>query len=239
MHTPRECWLRKPGKIITAPSSVLVQREGRSPLTGRDPVNGHFDSLAGDTSIRIFGRLMWDIVLREANTPDPKDSRNRVYDDSTGSGILPPRMSKNNFLLEQLKDPEARLARIMAFSYQNQMFDLARPAIFVVHGVGTLVEFVSQVAGNNRFLRRMPTFTERSGMVGQSGSFSPEVKMWLYDRADFTVRLDTDAGTFESLLLDYELGGGLPSGSMQAGDGDDPPRPRGPRGRRRWRGSSD
>lgn len=199
-----------------------------------DPQRGHYDSLAGDSSIRLFGRPMWDIILREDVT-----SRNEIYSDERGSRVLPPRLSDNDFLVKQLQRTDASLARIMTFSYQNQMFDLVRPAIFLVHGLGTDVEFVAEAGGDGLYLRRMPTFTERSGMVGQRGSFSPDIRMWLYDRADFTVRLDTDTGTFEKLLLDYELGGGLASGSMQSGDGDDPPRPPGARRRRRWRGSSD
>lgn len=195
---------------------------------------GYFDSLAGDTSVRLFGRPMWDIMLRDVD-----DDRNDIYGRERPSGVLPPRLSANDFLVNQLKRSDACLARVMAFSYQNQMFDLARPAIFLVHGEGTQVEFVSEAASDGLFLRRMPTFTERSGVVGQRGSFAPEIRMWLYDQADFTVRLDTDAGTFEKLLIDYELGGGLRSGSMQSGDGDDPPRPPMPRGRRRWRSSSD
>lgn len=197
------------------------------------PYSGAYDTLASDSSVRLFGRPMWDIVLRE-----PASERTKPYGD-IGGGPIPQRLSENDFLIQQLSSDEARLARIMSFSYQNQMFDLARPAIFLVHGEGTQVEFINEGATNpaTTFLRRMPTFTDRTGVAGQQGSFAPNICVWLYDRADFTIRLDTETGTFERVLLETELGG-VRSGSMGSGDGDDPPPPPPPR-RRRWRGSSD
>ncbi|WP_305984545.1 hypothetical protein [Roseibium sp. MMSF_3544] len=197
-----------------------------------DPYSGEFDTLASDSSIRLFGRLMWDIQLRE------RRERIKPYGDQVPGDPIPTRESANDFLVKQLSRGDARLARIMAFSYQNEIFDLARPAIFLVHGKGSPVEFVKEGAQGkeNPFLRRMPPYTDRSGVVIQGGSFGPNIKVWLYDRADFTVRLDSDTGTFERVLLEAELGC-IGSGSMGAGDGDDVPPP--PRRRRRWRGSSD
>lgn len=48
----------------------------------------------------------------------------------------PPRLGSNNFLQAQLASPGARLARIYAFSYEGHYYDLAAPALFVVHGPG-------------------------------------------------------------------------------------------------------
>lgn len=204
-------------------------------MAGFDPFSGAYDTLLGDSSVRLFGRPMWDIVLRtlEEGRVDPYD------DDPSAEGAILPRLGENDFLVKQLSSEEAQLARIMAFSYQNQIFDLARPAIFLVHGVGTPVEFVKEGTKvvETTFLRRMPTYTDRTGVVGQSGSFGPSIRVWLYDRADFTVRLDSETGTFERVLLDVELGS-VQSGSMGAGDGDEVPPPRPPR-RRRWRGAGD
>lgn len=191
--------------------------------------SGEFDTVLGESSVRIFGRLMWDIVLRDF------EDRKKAYKSSYPGSPVPPRGSNNNFLLQQLNDKDAKLARISCFSYQNELFDLAKPAIFLVHGVGTKVEFERDTAISGRTLKKSPPYTERSGVVGQTGSFGPEIFMWVYDRADFTIRLDTETGTFTQVLLDYELGQAPQTGSMQGGLSDPPPPPPPPGRRRRWR----
>lgn len=192
--------------------------------------SGLYDSLAGDSSIRLFGREMWDIMLRPV-----EENRNDAYGQGVSSpnSPVPPRVSQNNFLIDQLSSPDARLARISGFSYQNEYFDLAKPAIFLVHGPGTRVEFLWQAGTDGLTLKKSPTYTERSGMVGQTGSFAPDIFMWVYDRDDFTVRLDTEAGTFDRVLLAAELSTPISSDSMHGGRTDPaaPPRQR----RRRWR----
>lgn len=202
-------------------------------MEGFNPYSGAYDTLLGDSSVRLFGRPMWDIVLRKLD-----DGRVAPYGEDPSGAILP-RLSENDFLVKQISSEEAQLARILAFSYQNQIFDLARPAIFLVHGLGSPVEFIKEGTKKveTTFLRRMPTYTDRSGVAGQTGSFGLSIRVWLYDRADFTVRLDSETGTFERVLLDVELGS-VQSGSMGAGDGDEVPPPRPPR-RRRWRGAGD
>ena len=200
--------------------------------------SGDFDTLASESSVRLFGKLMWDIILNPAG-------RRAAYEGPTGQSAVPPavppRLSKNNFLTDQLSDPNAGLARIYCFSYQNQLFDMAKPAIFLVHGEGTIIEVPNHVPKpENLFLRKLPTYSDRSGLAGQKGSFALGMKMWLYDRADFTVRLDTETGTFDQVLLDYELGGGVDPGSMKGADTDEVPRPNLRRRRhRRWRSSED
>lgn len=200
---------------------------------------GGYDTLASDSTIRLFGRVMWDIVLKQQDRrpaydgPDPADSLKPP--------ALPPRLSRNSFLVEQLSKSDANLARIYSFSYHNELFDLTKPAIFVVHGKGTDIELPNdETTQASRYLRKLPTFADRSGLAGQRGSFALDLKVWLYDRADFTVRLDTESGTFDQVLLDYELGGGVGSGSMHAADADDPPpQTRRRRRFRRWRSGDD
>jgi len=191
--------------------------------------SGEFDSLAGDSSVRLFGRLMWDLMLRDPTT------RGEVY---SGSPV-PPRLSSNSFLLGQLKKADAKLARISSFSYQNELFDLAKPAIFLVHGEGTRVELLDGVAPSQRSLRNRPTFTEHTGVVGQKGSFAPDIFVWMYDRADFTVRLDTETGSFEQVLLAYELGAPVGNDLMESAGTDPPPTGARRRRRRRWRSDDD
>ena len=185
---------------------------------------GEFDSLANDSSIRLFGRLMWDLMLRDPST------RGDVY---SGHPVLP-RSSPSNFLLDQLAKEDAKLARIMSFSYQGELFDLAKPTIFLVHGDGIRAEHVDDVPPDQLTLRKRPTFTEHSGLVGQKGAFAPDIFVWIYDRADFTVRLDTETGSFDQVLLAHELGGSFGDAFMERAVSDPPARTTRRRRRRRW-----
>ncbi len=203
---------------------------------------GEFDTLASDSSVRLFGRIMWDIVLREPDARKiayPLDGDN-TYPDPLETDPVPRRHSSNNFLIEQLRREDANFARISSFTYQNEMFDLVKPAIFLVHGNGTRVEFLKGISVKERSLRKSPSFTERTGMVGQKGSFAPDIFMWTYDRADFTIRLDTETGSFDQVLLARELGGPIGTDFMESAGTDPPPLPGSMRRRRRrWRNSEE
>ncbi len=172
--------------------------------------SGNFDTLLSDTSVRLFGREMFDIKLA--------GNRDEAYDYKGGNDTPPPAVhSSNNFLLHQLKREDARLARIYSFSFQNQIFDLMKPALFVVHGEGNVpdppeIQFSATDVSTRRGIK--PAITVRSGVSGQDARFTEDIRMWLYDIADFTVRLDMEAGPFERVLLEFELGG---PGSFDAG----------------------
>ncbi len=195
---------------------------------------GNYDTLIGESSVRLFGRLMWDIQLKATT------ERNKAYESRPRRGAAgPPRLSENNFLIEQLRSDDARLARISGFSYQSEFFNLAKPAIFLVHGEGTTVEVTREGGIEGLYLRKAPAHTDRTGMVGQHGSYAPDISMWIYDRADFSIRLDTETGTFDQILLAFELGSSIDTGSMHGGAGDPPPPPPRRRHRRRWRGDDD
>jgi hypothetical protein len=128
----------------------------------------------------------------------------------------PPRLGGNNFLQAQLASPGARLARIYAFSYEGHFYDLARPVIFLVHGPGRDPEaFRPAVVGagaipaaaraNARFTRA-PADADRTGVANTSGSFSEDIRVWSYDKGDFSIRLDVETGPFDQILLDATLG---------------------------------
>ena len=71
-------------------------------------------------------------------------------------------LGANQFLKEQLKAENARLARIYGFSFEGHYYDLPRPVIMLVHGDGAAV-----------------TARQRSTMLarrGEIGSF-PEVSL--------------------------------------------------------------
>jgi hypothetical protein len=160
------------------------------------------DTLLNQSKIWLFGRTLADITINRKAYALPSNEQGGNAQDQ------PPSMSSNNFLLNQLavaRDP--KFARVFAFSYEGAFFDLQRPAIFLVHGDGIDADTPNEAFDPNlALLNRAPPNVGRTGLGTQSGAFAGSVKAWAYDRADFTIRLDADTGTFDTLLLSAELG---------------------------------
>jgi hypothetical protein len=104
-------------------------------------------------------------------------------------------LGANGFLRQQL-DPATnsaaapKLARIYGFSYSGRYTPLSRPALFLVHGDGTAVTADAATAGQADNRRELPS----------------DIKIWEYDRGDFSLRLDIDSGPLERLLVAREEG---------------------------------
>lgn len=165
------------------------------------------ETLLSPSTILLFGRVVQDLQFAPAVHQGPgADGLNT--NPPQGPNALeppPPRQGRNNFLQRQLADPNATLARIYGFSYEGHFYDLAKPAIFLVHGQGTPVE-LSPAAGVpwNR-LERTPADVDRTGVAGTDRSSSFDIKVWSYDKGDFSVRLDIETGPFEQVLLEAAL----------------------------------
>lgn len=99
----------------------------------------------------------------------------------------------NNFLSKQIHAKGARLARIYGFSYEGHYYDLPKPAIFLVHGDGKDAE-----AGN-------PVEVDRTGVAARDWYIEKKVRVWDYDKGDFSLRLDIETGPFEQILLQAAL----------------------------------
>jgi hypothetical protein len=118
----------------------------------------------------------------------------------------------NTFLQHQLTadaaDPEKspRLARIYGFSFEGHYYDLARPAIFLVHGPGNDPEaFRPGTARLESRGDRAPADADRTGVAYTASSFSHDMRVWSYDKGDFSIRLDPTSGPLEQILLQAEL----------------------------------
>jgi hypothetical protein len=175
------------------------------------------ESLMSPSSIKLFGRLIVDIQI--VASPDA------------------PRLGANNFLLNQLStDPLPQLARIYAFSFEGAFYEIPKPPLFAVHGPGVAV-------GN----WDVPSTLDQTGVAGRDWDFSGnnphqepaarvagarepraaapaaptnDIRYWEYEKGDFSLRLDVDAGPFEQILLQMALrGGGGVSGAGVSGAG--------------------
>ncbi|WP_170350069.1 hypothetical protein [Ruegeria atlantica] len=107
---------------------------------------------------------------------------------------------------QQLKDQygdDARLARIYGFSYEGTYYELPEPTIFLVHGKGE-----SPTEGNKpgNLASRAPSDPTLSGVASADYQIANDIKVWDYDKADYTVRMDVMTGQFEQVLLDIFFG---------------------------------
>ncbi|MDQ2635115.1 MAG: hypothetical protein M3Y43_00525 [Pseudomonadota bacterium] len=165
------------------------------------------ESILNVSAVYLFGRLVSD--LRVVGEIDPED------------GARPPSNGKNNFLNRQVRNDKADLARIYAFSFEGCLYELTRPSLFLVHGSGQDPDAPGPVLDDLKRLARSPGRISRTGLGRQSGSFSMDMKVWVYDKGDFSMRFDVETGTLEHILLDMELdeeaSGGRSSGGRSSG----------------------
>lgn len=83
-------------------------------------------------------------------------------------------------------------ARIYGYSFNGTYYEMAGPSLFLVHGKGEAAKKV-EVPGPN---------------LDDDDPFYESLKVWEYDKADQTMRLDMDSGTFEQVLLSDPVDGG-------------------------------
>ena len=190
------------------------------------------ESLVSDSTIYLFGRPIDDLQLAR----DPE-----IY--NTGPDAPPlARRSPNHCVVDQLLSKDARIARIYAFSFQNEFFELARPALFVVNGDGDDPLRDEKDPGGVWERRQYGYPLGLTGLSQSGGGLATELRVWAYDRDDFSVRLDIMTGPFGRILLDYELAEDGLQNFVRGGGQLGQPSPLGTRGRGRrgrWRSDDD
>jgi hypothetical protein len=152
----------------------------------------NFETLLSPSGVLLYGRVVLDLQL---NNQPPSN-----VDPPPGTPDPPPRRGDNLFLQQQLAAHDACFARIYGFSFEGQYYDLPRPAIFLVHGQG--VEAEPKAADN---AASAPADADRTGRTGQTGSLSHDIRVWAYDKGDFSLRLDVETGPFDQILLEAAL----------------------------------
>jgi hypothetical protein len=169
------------------------------------------DTLLSFSSVKLYGRLVAGLNV-----------------DLTGARD---ELGANKFLREQLDpalypdDRKPKFARIYGFSHAGIYTALQRPVIMLVHGEGEQASPPAVRAdkdsangttpsGDARFFLTPGTSLapatgtpDLSGVAAKSWEFSFNIKVWEYDRGDFSLRLDVDSGPLERILLEPEAGG--------------------------------
>jgi hypothetical protein len=83
-------------------------------------------------------------------------------------------------------DAKPRFAMVYGFEFEGHYYDLTAPTVLLVHGSGTAPE-------------------KAGAVVETDPKLVADVKVWPYDKADFSMRLDVDSGPLESILLEPAL----------------------------------
>jgi hypothetical protein len=148
-----------------------------------------FETLLNPSNVLLYGRVAKDLTF--------------TFQPPTTANTPVPRLGGNNFLQQQLQAAGATLARIYAFTYEGHYYDLPRPMIFLVHGAGADPEPKPGAAR----VARAPADEDRTGVASQNYSFAEDMKVWSYDKGDFSLRMDVETGTLEQILLDATLAG--------------------------------
>ncbi|WP_170516187.1 hypothetical protein [Ruegeria atlantica] len=144
------------------------------------------ETLLSFSEVLIFGRVLEDLDY------EPKTK--------TGKG-------NNKHLGAQFADvgnDKAQFAKIYGFAYEGTYYDLPEPVIFLVHGDGTPVNGANNLPGN--LASRAPTEPSVGGVAAADFQIANDIKVWNYDKADQTMRMDVMTGQFEQVLLDIYFG---------------------------------
>lgn len=152
------------------------------------------ESLLSGSAILLFGRELFDITIKH----DDYDGIPRVK-----------RRGKNKLMDRTLLDgKDSRFARMYAFSYDGRLYDLDPPVIFLVHGEGDDPENERPYSGADpsRLVAEGRSMFEKVGVAMPSGIFARDIRVWSYDKSDFSIRMEVVSGMLDHILLEAELG---------------------------------
>src|SRR5260221_3065282 len=189
------------------------------------------ETLLTPSGIKLYGRLVTDLILvTDARTKAVAAGAAQAQVDASMPAPIYSPLGSNTFLNDQLVDPNARLDRIYGFSFEGHNYALPKPAIFLVHAEGTEVIIQGpQALGGGATTGGGRTTLDASGVIARDWEFASsdpktkDLRMWEYDKGDFSIRLDIETGPFEQILLDAVLRGGssLTSGADLRSSGAD------------------
>ena len=173
------------------------------------------ETLLTSSGIKLYGRVVLDIFTWQAARAAAV-AAGATAEKWDANAPPPPYagLGSNTFLKNQLAHPQTRLARIYGFSFEGHNYTLPKPALFLVHTEGTEVivhgpeAFAADTTGGGH------TTLDASGVIARDWEFAAsdpktkDLKMWEYDKGDFSIRLDIETGPFEEVLLEAALRGG-------------------------------
>lgn len=233
----------KPWKVRLASTDNVTPLTGLTPVSGVPPKAGDFVLLTAQTTAAENGLYRvpkvagaWVKIPLENDdfvVAGPDGNKNdygkwkftspTTFALKENRGNYKKNRRGNNKQLEQQLTPSAIFARIYGFSYEGSYYELPKPVIFLVHTEGELASEAKVPTGGPR-PGRAPRDTDLTGLAVAGFDFADELRVWSYDQADYTIRMDVETGMFEDVLLDAELdeegwASGGRSGSGRSGSG--------------------
>jgi hypothetical protein len=168
------------------------------------------ETLLSPSNLLLYGRQLEDLHFTFVDPSKP------------GKSDLPPpplRLGANKFLEAQMasayedEQHRATLARIYGCSFKGHYYDLPEPVIVLVHGPGSDPDEPrpADTLPQSR-MARAPADMDRTGVAMTSLSFSQDIRVWSYDKADLTLRLHVQTGSFGDVILRSLLGIHNPDG---------------------------
>jgi hypothetical protein len=160
---------------------------------------------SGDGTGDINENTKWDLISPPAIVVDTTPLKFFLHGQKKSR--FKHRRGANRLLEDQLSD--AIFARIFGFSYDGSYYDLRRPTLFLVHGDGHPLTEKDKDAiplpADPSNIARAPRDPSATGVSVANFQFADDIKVWSYDKADYTIRMDVETGMFEQVLLDAEL----------------------------------
>jgi hypothetical protein len=160
------------------------------------------ETLLSEATIHLFGRVMSDLSLTEhsdagaarsgeaAGDAQAKDQEPASSGDAGAGGDTARTGPADVGPIQRALGRRGRtIARIYAFAFQNEYVELASPALFVLKDDGEPLE----------------EDLDRTGLSRIPEELNEDLTVWKVERDDMTVRLDISAGSFDRVLLEYEL----------------------------------
>ncbi|WP_211596171.1 hypothetical protein [Paracoccus aestuariivivens] len=136
------------------------------------------ETLISPSQILLFGRVVEDLQIKSTAS------------DATGS---------TGHLEQQLRAPDANFARIYGFGHEGHFHLLTGTALFLVHGSG---EAAGQALAELKLFSPDPAEKTATSDL----PLPQDLSVWIYDKADFTVRMDVRTGMFDQLLVSTTCG---------------------------------
>lgn len=155
------------------------------------------ENLFTPSAIKLFGREFKGLSVNQPlQDEDPPLGEPRIPGDDVQNTLKyqqhPGRLERALRKVDPTaskRENYARFARIYAFAYEGQYYELPRPILFLVRGPGEAPEGTS-------------TFTvQKVGVAAKDWRFASDIKMWEADDKDMSMCIDIESGTMKEILL--------------------------------------
>ena len=204
-----------PNTIVSGYNNLLQRQlvNGYVTITGTTsaiagPPPPVYSTTVSNVSTMIGLYIGMGVSAQSGAPPSAVFSAGTVITKSIGPGnsfavSLPPLQAATNvsIMVSDSSGQTPNFARIYGFSFEGAYYGLPRPSIFLVHGIG-------QQAGD--WDDNAMSTLEQSGVAAREWDFSghrgaQDIYFWQYEKGDFSIRLDPEAGPFEQILLQMAL----------------------------------